>query len=64
MTTIKKHFTPTHFPKFNSTLIKLNSNKIILTKKSHVKEIFLVTDYVVDFTGLKGRIKKKSLFKK
>ena len=45
--------------KLNSTQIKPNSNGIVLTKKSYVNNIFLVTHHDADFTSSRGIIRKK-----
>lgn len=59
MTKDRKHFTSTHSLKFNSAKIKLNSNGIVLIKKSHVCAIFLVTNHDADSISLKRITKKK-----
>lgn len=43
---------------------KLNLYDIILTKNSHISEIFLAKDYNIDFINSKNLIKKKILSKK
>ena len=64
MTKNRKYLIFAQTLKFNGAQIKLNSNSIILIKKSHISYIFLVTDYNIDFTSLKRIIKKKLLPKK
>lgn len=64
MTKNREYLISSYLLKFNNTQIKLNSNGIILIKESYIGRIFLVTDYVVNFTGFKGIIKKKLLSKK
>lgn len=59
MTKNKEHLTSAHLLKFNGVQIKLNLNRIVLTKESYVKEILLITDHAADFTSLRGIIKKK-----
>lgn len=60
----KEYPTSTHFLKFNNVQIKLNSNRIILIKKCHIREILLVIDYVADFTSFGRIIRKKLSLKK
>lgn len=57
----KKHLIFIYFLKFIGIQIKLNLNKIILIKESHIKGIFLVIDYVVDSISSSKIIKKKLL---
>ena len=64
MTKDIEHILPAHSLKFNGAQIKLDSNRIVLTKKSHVGEIFLVTDYATDSTSSRRITKKKLLPKK
>lgn len=59
-----KYLTSANLLKFNNIQIKLDSNKTIIIKKSHIKKIFLVIDYVADFTCSKQIIKKNLLPKK
>ncbi len=47
----REYLTSAYPLKFNDTQIKLDLNGIILIKKSHVGQILLVSDYVVDFTS-------------
>ena len=54
----KKYLTFIHSINFNGIQIKLNSNKKILTKRSHIKKIFLSINYVADSTSSKKIIKK------
>lgn len=42
MTKNQKYFIFLQSLKFNKTQIKLNSEEIILTKKSHINSIFLI----------------------
>lgn len=49
--------------KFNGAQIKLYSEGIILTKKSHIGSIFLVINYDEDSTSSKRIIKIKFFFK-
>ena len=55
----QEQFTFTQTLKFNGAQIKLDSKGILLTKKSHVDGIFLVTDHNADSTSLRGITKKK-----
>lgn len=64
MTKDCKYLTFVQSIKFNRTQIKLDLNSIILTKKSHISDIFLVTDYDSDSTSSKGITRKKLSFKK
>lgn len=59
-----KYLTLTQLVKFNRTQIKLNSNGIVLIKKSHIGSILLVISYDVDSTSSREIIKKKLLPKK
>lgn len=63
---IKDYKYPTfiQFIKFNKTQIKLNSNGIILIKKSHISSILLVIDHDIDSTNLQEITRKKLLLKK
>lgn len=54
----REHLILTYPLKFNDTQIKLNLNRMILTKKIHIKEIFLIIDHVTDFTSFKEITKK------
>lgn len=54
-----EYFTSTKSIKFNKAQIKLDSNGIVLTKKSHVGGIFLVTKHDADSTSLSEITKKK-----
>ena len=54
-----KYLTFTKSIKFNKAQIKLDSNGIVLTKKSHVGGIFLVTKHDADSTSLSEIAKKK-----
>lgn len=63
MTKNKNYFIFTHFLKFSGAQIKLNSNGIILTKKSYLRDIILVTNYNADSTSFKKITKKKLLLK-
>lgn len=60
----KEYLTFAYFSKFNDAQIKLNSNGIVWTKKSHVKEIPLITDHVANSTSSKKITRKKLLSKK
>lgn len=60
----KKYLTPVHPPKFNDAQIKLDSNNIILAKKSHIEGIFLITNHIAGFTSSREITKKKLLSKK
>lgn len=53
-----------HLLKFTSAQIKLDLNGIVLIKKSYIKEIFLVTDHVADFTSFIDITRKKIWHKK
>lgn len=55
----REYLTSVHPLKFNGTQIKINSKNIILTKKSHVRGVILVTNYVADFTSCRGVTRKK-----
>ena len=55
----REYLTPTHPLEFNGASMELNSNSIVLTKKSHVGGIFLVTGHIADCIGLNGIRKKK-----
>ena len=63
MTKDREHFISTHSLKFNGAQIKFDLNGIVLTKKSHIGDIFPITDYVADSTSSKGIIRKKLLSK-
>lgn len=60
----KEYPTSTYFLKFNNAQIKLNSNRIILIKKCHIREIFLIIDHITDFTSFRRIIRKKLSLKK
>ena len=60
----RKYLTFAHPLKFNSIQIKLDSNGIVLTKRSHVGGILLVTNHAADFTSSKEITRKKLLPKK
>ena len=55
----REHFTSAHLLKFNGAQIKLNSNRIVLIKKSHIGEIFSVTNHVADSTSSRRITRKK-----
>ena len=55
----REYLTSAHPLKFNSAQIKLDSNGIVLTKKSYIGGILLVTDYTADSTSSKRITKKK-----
>ena len=55
----RKYFTFLYIIKFNGVQIKLDSNGIILTKKSYIRAIFLAINYATDFTNLKKITKKR-----
>ena len=59
MTKDGEYLTLAHPLKFNSAQIKLDSNGIILTKKSHVSGIFSVTNHIPDSTSSKEITRKK-----
>ena len=59
MTKDREYLTLVYPLKFNSTQIKLDSNGIVLTKKSQVGGILLVTNYAADSTNSKGITRKK-----
>ena len=59
MTKDREHLTSAHPLKFNNIQIKLDSYGIVLTKKSHVEGILLVTNHAADSTSSKGIIRKK-----
>lgn len=50
MTKNKEHFTLIYLVKFNGAQIKLNSNGIVLIKKSYIREILLIVDHIADST--------------
>lgn len=60
----KKYLILIYFLKFNSTYNKFNLNKIILIKKSYIKEIVLIIYRIANFTGFKIIMQKKLLLKK
>lgn len=60
----KKYLIFIYFLKFNSTYNKFNLNKIILIKKSYIKEIVLIIYRIANFTGFKIIMQKKLLLKK
>lgn len=60
----KKYLIFTQLLKFKGTQIKLNSNCIVLIKKSYVDSIFVVTDYNANSICSKGITRKKLSFKK
>lgn len=55
----KEYLTPTNSLKFNVVQIKLDSKKIILTKKSHVGGVLLEINHVAESTCYKVVTKKK-----
>ena len=57
----REHLTSTQPLKFNGAQIKLDSEVIVLTKKSHVGGILLVTDHDVDSTSSREITRKKLL---
>ena len=59
MTKDRKYLTPAHSLKFNGAPIKLDSNGIVLTKKSYVGGILPVTDHATDSTSSRGITRKK-----
>ena len=59
MTKDRKYLTSAQPIKFNGVQIKLDSNGIVLTKKSHVGGIFLVTDHDADSICSRGITRKK-----
>lgn len=64
MTIDKKHLNSTYSLKFNCAQIKRDSNKIVLTKTSHIGGILSVTDQVANSTPSKGITRIKLLLKK
>lgn len=56
MTKDREYLISSHLLKFFSIQIKLNLNGIVFTKKSHIGEIFSVTDHVVNSTNSRGII--------
>lgn len=50
--------------KFNDALIKLNLNKIVVIKESHIGDILTLTDHVASDTNSREIIKKKLSAKK
>ena len=64
MTKDREYLISAHLLKFKGTQMKLNSNGIVLIKKSYVERIFLVTNHVANSTNSKKIIKKKLLSKK
>lgn len=54
-----KYFTLAQLIKFNRTQIKLDLDGIVLTKKSHVSDIFFIINHNKDFTNLKEIINTK-----
>lgn len=59
----KKYLIFAYLLKFNSAKIKLNSNKIIFIKKSHIENILLITNHIVDTTNSREITRKKLLLK-
>ena len=59
MTKEREYLTHAHPLKFNSAQIKLDSNNIVLTKKSHIGGILLVTDNVAESISSRGITRKK-----
>lgn len=59
----RKHLMFTYPLKFNSIQIKLDLNKIVLTKKSYIEEIFPVIVYIINFINSKRITRKKLSFK-
>ena len=51
MTKDRKHLTLIHPLKFNGVQIKLDSNGIVLTKKSYIEGILSVTDHAANSTS-------------
>ena len=60
----KEYLTPTYPLKFNSVQIKIYLNKKVLTKKSYIKVILLVTNHAANSISSTKKINKKLLFKK
>lgn len=58
-----EHLTSIQPLKFNRTQIKLDSENIVLIKKSYVSDILLVTDYDIDSISSRGVTRKKLLLK-
>ena len=63
MTKEQEHLTFTQPLKFNGVQIKLDSKGIVLTKKSYVGGIFLVTDHDVDSISSRRITREKFLSK-
>ena len=61
MTKDRKHFTFENTLKFNNIQIKFDSNRIVLIKKSYVREILLVTDHVTNSISSRKITRKKLL---
>lgn len=59
-----KHLIFLQSVKFNEAQIKLNLEEIVLTKKSYISNIFLVTNHNRNFISSKKIIKKKLFSKK
>ena len=59
MTKDQEHLTSSHPLKFNGAQIKLDSEGIVLTKKSHIGDILPVTNRDADSTSLRGITRKK-----
>lgn len=64
MTKYRKYLILAYSLKFNSAEIKHDLNSIVLTKKSHVREILLVIDHGTDSTSYKRITRKKLSLKK
>ena len=61
MTKDREHLTSFHPLKFIGVQINLDSEGIVLTKKSHIGGIFLVTNRDIDSTSSRGITRKKLL---
>lgn len=59
MTKNRKYLTPAHPLQFNGAQIKLDSKSIVLTKKSHIRGIFLITNHVAHSTKSREVRRKK-----
>lgn len=64
MTKDREHLTSIQPQKFNGAQIKLDSESIVLAKKSHVGGILLVIDCDTDSISFRGVTRKKPSLKK
>ena len=59
MTKNREYLTYAHPLKFSGAQIKLDLDRIVLIKESHIGGILLVTDNIADLTSFKGITRKK-----